>query len=174
VPLLAKGKTIQARRWTYVRDDQPFGGRDPPAAVFRFSRDRSGEPPERHLARYAGILQADAFAGFTRLYRPDRSPGPIIAAACWAHARRPFFVFADIASKARAKKPIVVSPLAFEAVQRLDAIVAAERAIRGLPADQRLGGRRSRPWSTTFRPGWRRREPSCRAMPTWRSRWTTC
>jgi transposase len=64
VPLLAKGKTIQARLWTYVRDDRPFGGPDPPAAVFRFSRDRKGEHPERHLARYSGILQADAFAGY--------------------------------------------------------------------------------------------------------------
>jgi transposase len=143
VPLLATGKTIQARLWTYVRDDRPFGGRDPPAAVFRFSRDRSGEHPERHLARYTGILQADAFAGFNRLYRPDRSPGLITAAACWAHARRPFFVLADVASKARARKPVVVSPLAFEAVQRIDAIFAAERTIHGLPPDQRLAARRT-------------------------------
>jgi transposase len=143
VPLLAKGRTIQARLWDYVRDDRPFGGRDPPAALFRFSRDRSGEHPERHLERYAGILQADAFAGFNRLYRPDRSPGPITAAACWAHARRPFFVLADVASKARAGKPIVVSPLAFAAVQRIDAIFAAERAIHGRPPDQRLAARRT-------------------------------
>ena len=141
VPLLAKGKTIQARLWTYVRDDRPFGGLDPPAAVFRFSRDRSGEHPERHLARYGGILQADAYAGFNGLYKPDRLPGPIIEAACWAHARRKFFVLADIASKARGKKPIVVSPIAFEAVRRIDAVFALERSINGLPPDQRLGMR---------------------------------
>ncbi len=70
----------------------------------------------RHLAHYGGILQADAYAGFNRLYEPDRMPGPIIEAACWAHARRKFFVLADIAAKARGKKPIIVSPLAFEAV----------------------------------------------------------
>ena len=52
VPLLAKGKTVQARLWTYVRDDRPFGGPDPPAAVYFFSRDRSGERPQRHLANY--------------------------------------------------------------------------------------------------------------------------
>jgi transposase len=141
VPLLAKGKTIQARLWTYVRDDRPFGGPDPPAAVYRFSRDRGGEHPERHLAQYGGILQADAYAGFNGLYRPDRVPGPITEAACWAHARRKFFVLADIASKARGKKPVVVSPIAFEAVQRIDAIFERERSINGLAPDQRLGMR---------------------------------
>jgi transposase len=141
VPLLAKGKTTQARLWTYVRDDRPFGGSDPPAAVYRFSRDRSGEHPERHLARYGGILQADAYAGFNGLYKPDRLPGPIIEAACWAHARRKFFVLADIASKARGKKPIVVSPIALEAVTKIDAVFAWERSINGLPQEQRLAVR---------------------------------
>jgi transposase len=138
VPLLAKGKTIQARLWTYVRDDRPFGGTDPPAAVYAFSRDRGGAHPERHLAHYGGILQADAYAGFNRLYEAGRTPGPIIEAACWAHARRKFFVLADIASKARGKKPVVVSPLAFEAVQRIDLIFALEREFNGSPADVRL------------------------------------
>ena len=73
------------RVWTYVRDDQPFGGTDPPAAVFFYSRDRGGEHPERHLDGYCGILQADAYAGFNALYKPERMPGPIIEAACWAH-----------------------------------------------------------------------------------------
>src|SRR3954447_16900400 len=58
VPVLAKGKTITGRLWTYVRDDRPFAGPDPPAAMFYYSRDRSGEHPARHLAGYAGILQA--------------------------------------------------------------------------------------------------------------------
>ena len=61
VPVLAKGKTDTARLWTYVRDDRPFGGKDPPAAVFYYSRDRGGEHPQAHLADYAGILQADAY-----------------------------------------------------------------------------------------------------------------
>jgi transposase len=80
VPVLAKGKTVTGRLWTYVRDDRPFGGRAPPAAVFFYSRDRAGDHPERHVAGYAGILQADAYAGFNRLYARDRSPGPIITA----------------------------------------------------------------------------------------------
>jgi transposase len=143
VPLLAKGKTIQARLWAYVRDDRPFGGTDPPAAVYDFSRDRGGAHPERHLAHYGGILQADAYAGFNRLYEPDRTPEPIIEAACWAHARRKFFVLADIAAKARGKKPIIVSPLAFEAVKRIDAIFALERDINGVLADERLAWRQT-------------------------------
>ena len=105
VPVLAKGQTTTGRAWVYVRDDRPFGGPDPPAAVFHYSRDRTGEHPERHLDGYAGILQADAYAGFNRLYAADRRPGPLIEAACWSHARRKFFVLADIAAKARGSCP---------------------------------------------------------------------
>jgi transposase len=67
VPVLAKGKTRIGRLWTYVRDDRPFAGPGPPAAVFFYSRDRGGEHPERHLAGFAGLMQADAYAGFNRL-----------------------------------------------------------------------------------------------------------
>src|SRR6202043_2699493 len=101
VPVLAKGKTALARCWVYVRDDRPFGGRAPPAAMFYYSRDRSGEHPVRHLAGYAGILQADAYSGYNKLYEADRKPGPIVEAACWVHARRPFFQMADLAASAR-------------------------------------------------------------------------
>jgi transposase len=61
VPVLAKGKTDTGRLWIYVRDDKPFGGAGPPAAIFHYSRDRRGEHPQAHLAGYAGILQADAY-----------------------------------------------------------------------------------------------------------------
>src|SRR5215831_16381593 len=118
VPVLAKGQTVTGRLWTYVRDDRPFGGRDPPAAVFFYSRDRAGDHPERHLHGYTGILQADAYAGFNRLYEADRRPGPITEAACWSHGRRKFFVLADVTAKARGKLP-VVAPLALEAVRPL-------------------------------------------------------
>jgi transposase len=143
VRLLAKVKCRQARLWTYVRDDRPFGGPDPPAAIYYFTRDRRGEHPERHLAGYGGILQADCYAGYSGLYKQDRSPGPIREAACWAHARRKFFKLADTASRARdRKRPTVISPMAFEIVQKMDAIFAAERAINGLSVDQRLAARR--------------------------------
>ena len=137
VPVLAKGKTRIGRLWTYVRDDRPFGGRDPPAAIFFYSPDRGAKHPEQHLASYAGLMQADAYAGFNRLYDARRRPGPIIEAACWAHARRKFF---DLARLDKA-------PIAIEAVERIDALFAIEREINGLPAQERLRVRdeRSRP-----------------------------
>ena len=86
VPVLAKGKTDTGRIWVYARDDRPFGGPAPPAALFHYSRDRCGEHAEQHLSGFAGgILQADAFAGYNRLYRADRQPGRITDASCWAH-----------------------------------------------------------------------------------------
>jgi hypothetical protein len=141
VPVLAKVKTRTGRLWAYVRDDRPFAGRDPPAAVFFYSADRAGSHPEQHLAGYSGILQADAYAGFNTVYKADRQPGPIIEAACWAHARRKFFELADIASKARNQKPITISPIALEALQKIDAIFAAERSINGRSPGERLAAR---------------------------------
>src|SRR5438093_9406346 len=142
VPVLAKVKTRTGRIWTYVRDDRPFGGKAPPAAVFFYSPDRASIHPERHLAAYCGILQADAYAGFNTLYAPDRKGGPISQAGCWAHARRKLFELADIASKARKEKPTTISPIAFEAVRKIDAIFMLERSINGLSPAARVAARR--------------------------------
>jgi transposase len=139
VPILAKGKTIKGRIWTYVRDDRPFGGRAPPAALYYASRDRRHEHPVRHLHGFTGILQADAYSGYNELYDPSRAPGPITAALCWAHARRQFFELADIAANARrGKRAAVISPIALEAVKRIDALFDIERDINGQSAEQRL------------------------------------
>jgi transposase len=142
VPVLAPGKTRTGRLWTYVRDDRPFGGPDPPAAVFFYSRDRGGEHPQAHLAGYAGLMQADAYVGFNRLYEAGRRPGPIIEAACWAHARRKFF---DLARLQKA-------PIAIEAVRRVDALFAIEREINGLAPEERRRRRheRSKPLVAEF------------------------
>jgi transposase len=86
------------------------------------------------LAGFAGILQADAYAGFNRLYAPEREPGPILEAACWAHARRKLFELAAV-SKA---------PIAAEAVRRIDELFAIERAINSKPAEERLSVRKER------------------------------
>ena len=146
VPVLARGKTDIGRSWVYVRDDRPFGGPAPPAAVFYYSRDRGGAHPQGHLAAYAGVLQADAYGGYTKLYEPDRKPGLIIEAACWAHARRKFFVLADLAQnarrKARGNTPIFVSPMALAAVRKIDALFDIERDINGHAAADRLAVRR--------------------------------
>jgi transposase len=148
VPLLARGGTKTARLWTYVRDDRPWGGRAPPAALFKFSRDRQMIHPNKHLAGWQGVLQADAYSGYNDLYLDDRSPGPARSALCWSHARRKFFELADIAGNVRKNKPAHdISPVALEAVKRIDAIFDVEREINGMDADARLAVRqeRSRP-----------------------------
>ena len=97
--------------------------------------------PQAHLANYAGIFQADAYGGYNKLYEPDRKPGPILEAACWVHARRPFFIMADLTEnarrKARGEPPAPISPLALEAVRRIDALFEIERSINGHSAEQR-------------------------------------
>ena len=185
VPVLAKGKTDTARAWVYVRDDAPYGGADPPAALFHYSRDRSGAHPEKHLTGFAGILQADAYAGYNRLYALGRSPGPVTEALCWAHARRKFFVLADIAAAAKrgAKKgmrQVIISPLAFEAVKRIDALFDIEREINGSSAEVRLAVRakRSAPlladleaWLRAERARLSRHAPVAKAMEYMLKRW---
>lgn len=135
VPIMAKGKTITGRLWDNVRDDRPFGGSDPPSVVFYYSPDRRGDRPRGHLAAWSGILQADAYAGFTELYAVDRKPAPILEAGCFAHARRNFFELADVEGAARKKsrgeKAPIIYPIALEAVQKLDALFAIEREING-------------------------------------------
>jgi transposase len=142
VPLLAKGGTQTARLWTYVRDDRPFAGGAPPAALFHFSRDRGMANPNRHLTGWQGILQADAYGGYNDLYRADRDPGPVESALCWSHARRKFFELADIKGNARKGKPAHdISPVALEAVARIDAIFDIERGINGLTVADRQAAR---------------------------------
>ena len=147
VPVMAAGKTITGRIWTSVRDDRPFGGGDPPAVIFYYSRDRSGVHPAKQLADYTGVLQADAYSGYDALYKANREPGPIAEAACWAHARRPFYKDAQTGK----------SPIAITAVAQMDAIFAAERQINGHSAAERRAyrsvGIRARRWSPISKPG---------------------
>ncbi len=184
VPVLARGKTDLGRCWVYVRDDRPFSGPAPPAAMFYYSRDRSGAHPVRHLADYAGILQADAYSGYNKLYEADRRPGPIIEAGCWVHARRPFFVLADIATNARrkaeGKTAGVISPLALEAVRRIDALFEIERSINGQSIERRQQARQelSAPliadlegWLHEHRPKLSRGNDLARAMDYVLKRW---
>ncbi|WP_432422081.1 IS66 family transposase [Rhizobium leguminosarum] len=139
VPILAKGKADTGRIWTYVRDDRPFGGTSPPAALYYASRDRRQEPPERHLKTFTGILQADAYGGYNPLFKVERHCGPLTQALCWSHSRRKFFVLADIATNAkRGKNATPISPVALEAVKRIDALFDIERDINGLAVSERL------------------------------------
>jgi transposase len=184
VPVLAKGKTDIGRCWTYVRDDRPFAGRAPPAAMFYYSRDRGGEHPRGHLADWSGLLQADAYGGYGQLYAAERQPGPILEAACWAHARRPFFALADIEASARrmaeGKAPAPISPLALEAVRRIDALFEIERAINGRSAEERRAVRQDlsaalvadlKTWMREERPKLPRGSDVAKAMDYMLKRW---
>lgn len=183
VPVLATGKTDTGRCWTYVRDDRPFAGPAPPAAVFYYSRNRRGEHPQGHLARWAGVLQADAYGGYDALYVADRTYGQISQAPCWAHGRRKFFELADIAEATRRKsrgKTAVVSPIAVEAVRRIDALFDIERAINGRPAAERLAVRQdlSAPrvaelesWMREHRAKLSRHDPVAKALDYMLTRW---
>jgi transposase len=141
VPVLApgNGKTKTGRLWTYVRDDRPAGDTAAPAVWFAYSPDRKGEHPEQHLRTFRGALQADAYAGFNQLYQED---GRIQEVACWAHVRRKFY---DL-QQAHA------SPIASEALERIAALYAIEKEIRGRPPDERQQVRttRARPLLQSF------------------------
>ena len=184
VPVLARGKTDVARSWVYVRDDRPFGGTGPPAALFYYARDRAGSHAREHLDGWSGILQADAYSGYNKLYAGDRQSAPIREAACWSHGRRKFFVLADIeaAARTRAKgeKPPVISPLALEAVRRIDALFEIERAITGKSPEERLAVRQehSAPlvadlhaWMREHRAGLSRNSEVAKAMDYMLKRW---
>jgi transposase len=144
VPVLAKTKTRTGRLWTYVRDDRPFGGQGPPAALFDYSPSRHGEHPRRVLAAWSGVMQADAFSGYNTLYPEGRKPGRIFEAACWAHGRRDFF---DLAKLSKA-------PIATEIVRRIDELFAIERDINGKrrTCDTRRVRNVRRPWSPRSKP----------------------
>jgi hypothetical protein len=167
--------------WVYVRDDAPFGGADPPAALFYYSRNRRGEHPEKHLRTYGGILQADAYGGYNRLYQAGREPSPITDALCWAHGRRKFFELADIASTAkRGKGAPEISPVALEAVRQIDELFEIEREINGQSAEMRLAVRQERSaplavafeaWMRTARAGLSRHAPVAKAMDYMLKRW---
>jgi transposase len=132
VPVLAPGlgKTKTGRLWTYVRDDRPAGDETPAAVWFAYTPDRKGEHPKGHLSKFTGMLQADGYAGFDAIYETGR----IQEAACWAHVRRKFYDLV-VAHK---------SPVATEALERIGALYAIEKEIRGRAPEERREVRRAR------------------------------
>ena len=143
VPVLAKGKTRTGRLWVYGRADRPFAGNAPPAAAYFYTPDRGGEHPRHHLGAWSGFLQADAYSGFSALYGESRNAGVITEVACWAHGRRKFFELADVSRRARDAR-ISLSPIAVEAVKKIDVIFAIERDINGLDPNERHAVRQAR------------------------------
>jgi transposase len=132
IPVLdpGRGRTKTGRLWVYARDDRPWNGPDPPAAVYLYSPDRKAERPASHLASFKGIVQVDGYPGFERLCEGSS----IKLAACWAHARRKFYEVHQATG----------SPIAAEALRRVAGLYAIEATIRGQAATARQGARRSR------------------------------
>jgi len=124
IPVLdpGRGRTRTGRLWVYVRDDRPWAGPDPPAAIYFYSPDRKAERPAAHLSSFRGVLQVDGYAGFETL-----AGGEIALAACWAHARRKFY---DVHQETE-------SPVAAEALRRIAEIYAIETEVRGRSAAER-------------------------------------
>lgn len=133
VPVLqpGRGTTKTGRLWTYVRDDRSAGDDRPPAVWFQYSPDRKGERPLGHLKTFRGILQADAYAGFGRIYER----GDVVEAGCWAHVRRKFY---DINAHENG------SPIAAEALDRIGELYSIEKDIRGRLPDERRSIRQAR------------------------------
>src|ERR1700726_911525 len=132
VPVLAPGtgKTKTGRLWTYVRDERPFTGSRPPAALFFYSPDRKGEHPRVHLKDFRGVIHADGYAGFNELF----VGGWITEAGCWAHVRRKFF---DVHAATS-------SPIAKEALDRIGQLYRVEETITGFPPGHRRRERQQR------------------------------
>ncbi len=135
VPVLdpGRGRTKTGRLWVYVRDDRPTGSDEPPAAWYQYTPNRKGEHPQRHLKDFSGILQADAYGGYGKIY----ATGRVDEALCWAHARRPFWEMYDTQGR-------VAGSIADQALQRIAALYAIEAEIRGQPPDVRRRVRQAR------------------------------
>ena len=169
VPVLAPGtgKTKTGRLWTYVRDERPFAGSRPPAALFFYSPDRKGEHPRTHLKDFRGVIHADGYAGFNELFVGGR----IVEAGCWAHVRRKFY---DVHAATG-------SPIAKEALDRIGQLYAVEKTINGAPPDRRRQQRQiqSKPivealaaWADTTLRQLSRKSELARAFRYMRARWT--
>ena len=126
------GKTKTARLWVYARDDRAWSDPSPPAVWYQYSENRKGENPRRHLSGFAGVLQADAYAGYDRIF----ADGQIVEAACWAHCRRKFY-------EVHERQDHALGTVAHQALVLIGKLYAIEQEVRGRPADERHGYRQA-------------------------------
>jgi transposase len=131
VPVLdpGRGRTKTGRLWVYAREQRPWCGPEPPAAVYLFAPDRKAERPVAHLADFKGVVHVDGYAGFEQLADND----DVVLAACWSHTRRKFYDVAEATG----------SPVATEALRRIGELYAIEARVRGQSSAYRLAERRS-------------------------------
>lgn len=131
IPVLdpGRGRTKTGRLWVYAREQRPWGGPEPPAAVYLFEPDRKAERPASHLKHFRGVLHVDGYAGFEQL----ASSEDVVLAACWSHTRRKFYEIVEATG----------SPVAAEALRRIGELYAIEARVRGQSSVHRLAERRS-------------------------------
>ncbi len=125
-----RGRTKTGQLWAYARDDRPWGGADPPAVAYVYAPNRKAEQPIAHLAGFKGVLQVDGYAG----YRPLAEKGDVQLAFCWTHVRRRFYELALGGAM----------PIASEALERISALYAIEKELRGRSADERRAVRQEK------------------------------
>jgi transposase len=122
-----RGRTKTGRLWVYAREQRPWGGPEPPAAVYLFAPDRKAERPVSHLADFKGVLHVDGYAGFEQLAEKK----DVVLAACWSHSRRKFYEVVEATG----------SPVAAEALRRIAELYAIEADVRGQSPAHRLAAR---------------------------------
>lgn len=122
-------RTKTGRLWVYAREQRPWGGPEPLAAIYLFAPGRKAERPIAHLAAFKDILHVDGYAGFEQL--ADKEGNTL--AACWSHSRRKFYDVAEATA----------SPVATEALRRIGELYAIEARIRGQSPNYRLAERRT-------------------------------
>jgi transposase len=129
VPVLdpGRGRTKQGYFWAIVRDDRPWGGTDPPAAVYHYAPGRGHKHADALLGSYHGILQCDGYAAYKQLVGGARDDGSVTLVFCWSHVRRGFY---DLAKTGTA-------PIATEALDRIAALYRIEADIRGKSPEHR-------------------------------------
>jgi len=130
VKMQAKGKAQTARLWSYVRDECPWCGTVRPCAWYQFSVDRKGEHPSSHLKGYKGVVHADGFTGFNGLFGADRASAQV----CMVHVRRKFVDIYESEGSA----------IAEEAIKRIAALYAVEKAVRYKPVEERVALRQEK------------------------------
>ncbi len=126
------GKTKTGRLWTYVRDGRKYGDEIPPAVCYFYSPDRKGIRPIEHLKSFTGVLHADAYGGYDRVYL---NKNKVTEAACWAHTRRKFYEVTVTNSNAN---------IAMQTLEEIGRIYEIEEAISGLDSDKRYKARQER------------------------------
>src|SRR6267142_1382961 len=131
IPVLdpGRGRTKTGRLWVYAREQRPWSGPEPPAAVYLYAPDRKAERPASHLEDFKGVLHVDGYAGFEQL----ANNSDVVLAACWAHTRRKFYEVAEATG----------SPVAAEALRRIGELYVVEARARGQSSAHRVAERRS-------------------------------